>query len=81
MNGRPAFSAVLSSPAFGYAAGTGRPRGDDGCIYGLPVDVSLDLPGELTCDWRDGDLRQDDHTVRLSMPQDRHSAPRAEQAV
>jgi hypothetical protein len=78
MTGRPVFSAVMNSSTSGYAANT---RGDDGCIYVLPVDVSLDLLGELTCDWRDGDLWQDDHTVRLSMPQDRHSAPHAEQTV
>jgi len=29
---------------------------DDGCIYVLPVAAPLDLSGELTCDWRDGDL-------------------------
>jgi aminoglycoside 2'-N-acetyltransferase I len=29
---------------------------EDGCIYVLPVAVPLDLSGELTCDWRDGDL-------------------------
>jgi aminoglycoside 2'-N-acetyltransferase I len=37
-------------------AGIRRTRDDDGCIYVLPVDVQLDLLGELTCDWRDGDL-------------------------
>jgi len=37
-------------------AGIRRTREDDGCIYVLPVRVSLDLSGELTCDWRDGDL-------------------------
>jgi aminoglycoside 2'-N-acetyltransferase I len=29
---------------------------EDGCIYVLPVAVPLDLSGELTCDWRDGDV-------------------------
>ncbi len=29
---------------------------EDGCIYVLPVAVPLDLFGELTRDWRDGDL-------------------------
>jgi aminoglycoside 2'-N-acetyltransferase I len=33
-----------------------RTREDDGGIYVLPVSVSLDIGGELTCDWRDGDL-------------------------
>jgi len=31
------------------------PDDDDG-IYVLPCDVPLDLTGDLTCDWRDGDL-------------------------
>lgn len=29
---------------------------EDSCIYVLPLAVSLDLSGELTCDWRDGDV-------------------------
>lgn len=29
---------------------------EDGAIYVLPVGEPLDLGGELTCDWRDGDL-------------------------
>lgn len=29
---------------------------EDGYIYVLPVAVSLDLSGELRCDWRDGDV-------------------------
>lgn len=29
---------------------------DDGCIYVLPLDAPLDLAGDLTCDWRDGDV-------------------------
>jgi len=40
-------------------AHTGRhhPNGeDDGGIDVLPVSVPLDLSGELTCDWRDGDV-------------------------
>ncbi|MBV9204719.1 MAG: GNAT family N-acetyltransferase [Actinobacteria bacterium] len=36
-------------------AGKRRTEEDDGCIYVLPVTVSLDLSSELTCDWRDGD--------------------------
>ena len=36
--------------------GIRRTRKDDGCIYVLPVKVPLDLFGELTCDWRNGDL-------------------------
>jgi aminoglycoside 2'-N-acetyltransferase I len=27
----------------------------DGAVYVLPVSARLDLAGELTCDWRDGD--------------------------
>jgi aminoglycoside 2'-N-acetyltransferase I len=33
-----------------------RTAGEDGSIYVLPVAVPLDLFGELTCDWRDGDV-------------------------
>jgi aminoglycoside 2'-N-acetyltransferase I len=29
---------------------------DDGYIYVLPLSARLDLSGELTCDWRDGDV-------------------------
>jgi aminoglycoside 2'-N-acetyltransferase I len=36
--------------------GVERTTEEDGCIYVLPVAVPLDLLGELTCDWRDGDL-------------------------
>jgi aminoglycoside 2'-N-acetyltransferase I len=36
-------------------AGIRRTEEEDGCIYVLPVEVSLDLSSELTCDWRDGD--------------------------
>jgi aminoglycoside 2'-N-acetyltransferase I len=28
----------------------------DGAVYVLPGDAPLDLDGELTCDWRDGDV-------------------------
>lgn len=37
-------------------AGIRRTEAEDGCIYVLPLQVRLDLSGELTCDWRDGDL-------------------------
>jgi aminoglycoside 2'-N-acetyltransferase I len=33
-----------------------RTEGEDGSIYVLPGAVALDLSGELTCDWRDGDV-------------------------
>ncbi|MBV9161847.1 MAG: GNAT family N-acetyltransferase [Pseudonocardiales bacterium] len=36
--------------------GIARTAEDDCCIYVLPLTVPLDLSGELTCDWRDGDL-------------------------
>jgi aminoglycoside 2'-N-acetyltransferase I len=36
--------------------GVRRTPGEDGAIYVLPVAAELDLDGELTCDWRDGDV-------------------------
>ena len=36
--------------------GVTRTEDDDGGIYVLPLAVPLDRTGELTCDWRDGDL-------------------------
>ena len=36
--------------------GIQRTEDDDGGIYVLPVTVSVDVTGELTCDWRDGDV-------------------------
>jgi aminoglycoside 2'-N-acetyltransferase I len=33
-----------------------RTEDDDGGIYVLPVAARLDPTGELTCDWRDGDV-------------------------
>ena len=36
--------------------GIRRTEDEDGCIYVLPVAVPLDLDGELTCDWRGGDV-------------------------
>jgi aminoglycoside 2'-N-acetyltransferase I len=36
--------------------GIERTPDEDGCIYVLPLAAPLDLSGELTCDWRDGDL-------------------------
>lgn len=33
-----------------------RTPDEDGFIYVLPVGRPLDLDGELTCDWRDGDV-------------------------
>ena len=36
--------------------GVVRTPDEDGCIYVLPVGRLLDVAGELTCDWRDGDV-------------------------
>ena len=36
--------------------GIRRTPDDDGGIFVLPGAVALDLGGELTCDWRDGDV-------------------------
>jgi aminoglycoside 2'-N-acetyltransferase I len=36
--------------------GIQRTEEDDGGVYVLPVAVALDLTGQLTCDWRDGDV-------------------------
>jgi aminoglycoside 2'-N-acetyltransferase I len=37
-------------------AGVRRTPDEDGFIFVLPVDAPLDLTGELTCDWREGDV-------------------------
>jgi aminoglycoside 2'-N-acetyltransferase I len=36
--------------------GVVRTEEDDGSVYVLEVTVALDLEGDLTCDWREGDL-------------------------
>jgi aminoglycoside 2'-N-acetyltransferase I len=36
--------------------GISRTEDADGAIYVLAVAIPLDLDGELTCDWRDGDV-------------------------
>jgi aminoglycoside 2'-N-acetyltransferase I len=36
--------------------GIRRTEEEDGCIYVLALGAPLDLTGELTCDWRDGDV-------------------------
>ncbi len=33
-----------------------RTEDDDGCVCVLQSEVPLDVSGELTCDWRDGDV-------------------------
>ena len=37
-------------------AGVRRTADDDGCLYVFKLAMPLDLDGELTCDWRDGDV-------------------------
>jgi aminoglycoside 2'-N-acetyltransferase I len=37
-------------------AGIERTEDDDGSVHVLPLTVALDLDGELTCDWRDGEV-------------------------
>ncbi|BBY58782.1 GNAT family N-acetyltransferase [Mycolicibacterium sarraceniae] len=36
--------------------GPTRTHEDDGSIFVFPIDVDIDTNGELTCDWRDGDV-------------------------
>jgi aminoglycoside 2'-N-acetyltransferase I len=36
--------------------GIARTARDDDSVYVLPVSAALDLSGELTCDWREGDV-------------------------
>jgi aminoglycoside 2'-N-acetyltransferase I len=36
--------------------GTMRTASEDGAMYVLPGSAPLDFSGELTCDWRDGEL-------------------------
>jgi len=36
--------------------GVVRTAEEDGSIFVLPASAALDLDGELTCDWRDGDV-------------------------
>jgi aminoglycoside 2'-N-acetyltransferase I len=33
-----------------------RTPDDDGAVWVLGLSAPLDLDGELTCDWRDGDV-------------------------
>jgi aminoglycoside 2'-N-acetyltransferase I len=37
-------------------SGVVRTEDVDGAVYVLPVSAPLDLAGDLTCDWRDGDV-------------------------
>nr|WP_283139412.1 GNAT family N-acetyltransferase [Rhizohabitans arisaemae] len=44
-------------PSFALTpAGVLRTAEEDDSIFVLPLAIPLDLSGELTCDWRDGDL-------------------------
>jgi aminoglycoside 2'-N-acetyltransferase I len=44
-------------PSFALTpAGVQRTAEEDGCLYVFELAVPLDLDGELTCDWRDGDV-------------------------
>jgi aminoglycoside 2'-N-acetyltransferase I len=48
---------VWAGPAFALTPdGIVRTADEDGAILVLPVAESLDMTGELTCDWRDGDV-------------------------
>jgi aminoglycoside 2'-N-acetyltransferase I len=37
-------------------SGIQRTEEEDGAIYVLPLSTRVDLSGDLTCDWRDGDV-------------------------
>jgi aminoglycoside 2'-N-acetyltransferase I len=37
--------------------GVRRTPEEDESTYVLPLDVDLDVAGDLVCDWRDGDVR------------------------
>jgi aminoglycoside 2'-N-acetyltransferase I len=37
-------------------SGIRRTKDEDGCIYVFSAAATVDLSGELTCDWREGDL-------------------------
>src|SRR5690242_14306548 len=52
-------------------AGVRRTADDDGCLYVFELAVPLDLDGELTCDWRDGDVWQ----LRLAAARRRTPSP------
>lgn len=46
-----------AGPTFALTpAGIVRTEDDDGGVMVFPVAAALDLRGELTCDWRDGDV-------------------------
>jgi aminoglycoside 2'-N-acetyltransferase I len=36
--------------------GVVRTEDDDGAIFVMPVTAAVDVTGEITCDWRDGDV-------------------------
>lgn len=37
-------------------SGIMRTEDEDGAVYVLPITAELDLSGDLTCDWREGDV-------------------------
>jgi aminoglycoside 2'-N-acetyltransferase I len=48
---------LWEGPTYGLSpTGIVRTEEDDGSVFVLPVSVELDVTGELTCDWRDGDV-------------------------
>ncbi len=48
---------LWQGPSFALTPdGIVRTEDDDGAIFVMPVTVTLDISGELTCDWRDGDV-------------------------
>ena len=52
-NGWPRWEGPLSAIT---PEGVVRTPEDDGYVYVLEADAPLDLTGELTCDWREGDV-------------------------
>ena len=53
---RARLAAVAGAASVLTPDGLVRTEEEDGAVYVLPVAVPLDLSGELTCDWRDGDV-------------------------
>ncbi|MFH8567981.1 GNAT family N-acetyltransferase [Streptomyces sp. NPDC017993] len=48
---------VWRGPSWAFTPdGIRRTADEDGSLYVLPGPVPLDLDGDLTCDWRDGDV-------------------------
>jgi aminoglycoside 2'-N-acetyltransferase I len=48
---------LWEGPTFALSpGGVVRTEEDDGSVFVLPVSAELDVTGELTCDWREGDV-------------------------